>query len=110
QAHEAAAVADDGLPGDVTTGVAGEEGDHTADVLLGIADTAQRGAFLDARLQLRPLVEGVLERGRLGDRRDAVHRHTEWAPLARQALRQRALRGFHGSVHGNAATALDAGG
>ena len=61
-------------------------------------------------LQLGALVERVLERGRLGHRRDAVHRDAERAPLARQALGQRPLRGLHRPVHRDAAAALDARG
>src|SRR5947209_16404235 len=42
EAREAPAVADDGLAGDVARGVAGEEDDHRADVVLGITDSSQR--------------------------------------------------------------------
>jgi len=42
--REAAAVADDGLAGDVAGGFGGEEGDDGADVAFRVAEAAQRRA------------------------------------------------------------------
>src|ERR1700742_3760736 len=66
QSEEGAAVADDGLAGDVGGVVAGEEQRHGADVALGIADAPQGCSSLDGVFQRRVLAEGVQQRWRGG--------------------------------------------